>query len=203
MSSSGGGSSSSSSRAARAEARRLAAVAKVTRQLEAAAASGDEEGLHAALQQVPNRAQGLSAAVAAASSAGHWGLCMALLRELVMLDEVLAKKVVQHMAVEAQSRLPARVAPQQQQQQQTLEPPLQQQQQEEEDEEEEEEEEEDPLEAARLAEMRLRLKQEGIMRLQAALQVCDALLDDWLALRQQRKRELRDAVVAAVTAAAG
>jgi hypothetical protein len=36
---------------------------------------------------------------------------------------------------------------------------------------------------------------------QAALQVCDALCADWLSLRQQRLRELREAVVAAVAAA--
>jgi hypothetical protein len=38
--------------------------------------------------------------------------------------------------------------------------------------------------------------------LAVALQVCDALLADWLAVRQRRVRELREAVVAAAGVAA-
>jgi hypothetical protein len=44
-------------------------------------------------------------------------------------------------------------------------------------------------------------QQKPLQKLRAALQLCDALMADWLALRKQQTRELREAVVAAVTAA--
>jgi hypothetical protein len=45
-------------------------------------------------------------------------------------------------------------------------------------------------------------KPDAAGELAAALQVCDALLADWLAVRQQRVREVREAVVAAAGVAA-
>jgi ankyrin repeat protein len=178
-------SSSSSSRAARAEARHLGAEASQRRELEAAAARGDESGVRAALVQLPDRAKSLLTAAVAAGGAGHWGLCMGLLRELVMLDAAegrqgpdLGREDVFHL-IAAFLELPTQLAPQQQQQEVV----------------------EDPVEANR--QVILRLQQKAIRHLQAVYPVCDALLADWLALRQQQQRELRDAVVAAVTAAAG
>jgi ankyrin repeat protein len=187
-SSSGGGGGSCSSRAARAEARHLGAEASQRRELEAAAARGDESRVRAALGQLSDRGKGLLAACVAAGAAGHWGLCMGLLRELVMLDEAKGREGpapgrddVSHL-VAAFLRLATQLAPQQQQQQQ-------------------QEVVEHPVEATRPAENRL--QQEAITHLQAVYPVCDVLLADWLVLRQQQQRELRDAVVAAVTVAAG
>jgi hypothetical protein len=40
------------------------------------------------------------------------------------------------------------------------------------------------------------------LKLDNTLKGCDALLADWLAVRQERAREVKQAVVAAVTAAA-
>jgi hypothetical protein len=85
----GGG--SSSSRASRAEARRVGAV---IREVEAAAADGDEQRLQAAIEQMPDRAAGLSAAAIAAGKVEQHEVYMELLRELVMLDEGMAAAAV-------------------------------------------------------------------------------------------------------------
>jgi hypothetical protein len=135
--------------------------------LQAAATSGSEEAVRAALEESPNKAAGLWAAAPAAARAGHWGLCMQLLRELVMLDEAKGRAAVQAVYNAAVGKAAS-----------IEKPPG------------EEEEEEDRW--------LLRVREQ---QLQVAVQVCDAVYDDWLALRQQEFRELREAVVAAAEAA--
>jgi hypothetical protein len=145
-------STSSSRRASRARVKHLNAERAAVAQVEAAADRGDEPGVYTALGQLENRAAGLSQAACAAAKVGNWGLCMALLRELVMLDEA---EWVQSEALTCGGYPRA-----------------------------------------------LR----GVVRdlrvdLARALEGCDVLLADWLALRQQQVRELREAVVAAAEAA--
>jgi cytohesin len=136
--------------------------------LMAIAARGDMEEVQAAVARMcGDRAQGLATAAAAAGGAGHWGLCVELLREMVMLDGGMhadAKDMV-HAAVQEAVRMHG----QQQQQRQQQSGPI----------------------------------HEYRWKRQAAAGLCDALVADWLSLRQQLVRERRRAVVAAVTTARG
>jgi hypothetical protein len=125
--------------------------------VEAAAAANNEQEVQAALQQLPDRAAGLAAAAAAANTAGHWALCLQLLRQLVMLDEAKGRAalVAVHAAMPPSSQRRQRQWQRQQQQ------------------------------------------------LRDVMQLCEALLEDWSVTEQQQLQDLREAVVAAVTAAAG
>jgi ankyrin repeat protein len=138
------GGDSGSSRATPASTRRSTGVASQMSVLEAAAARGSEEAVLAALGQLPDRATALAAAAAAAGSGRHLGMCVQLLRELVMLDEAKGREEFRTVLEE-----PSRWPEQQYWQ----------------------------------------------------LQVCDALLADWLALQQLRVQGLQGAVLAAAKAA--
>jgi hypothetical protein len=149
-------SSGSSSRAARARARHTAAAASHMTQLKAAAASGSEQGVHAALAQLPDMLQGLSAAAGAAGGAGHWGLFMKLLGEMAMLGETKRQKV-QRLCAQGDT--------------------------------------------AALLSSYVHICFSAGLDEDTAVDGGDALMADWLALRQQAVRELREAVVAAAEAA--
>jgi ankyrin repeat protein len=141
-------SSSSSTTAAPVETSHTPPAAGQLEGLGAAAASGSLQGMFAALWQQPDRAEKLVAAVATfAGSLGRWGLCLQLLRALVMRDEAKGRAAVQDVLASASSQ--------------------------------------------------------NAQQPQRQLQVCDALLADWLDMRQQRPRELKEAVVSAAEAAAG
>jgi cytohesin len=166
-----------STRSSRAGSKQLDTV---MRKLESAAVTGDEQGVRAFLEQLPDRPKALSVAVFAAGRERHWGLCMGLLRELVMLDATKGQEAVHRLHIELSHRMPepdGEVPPM---------PWLDFQ---------------DPLaafEAFREHNQREREKKQ----LRAALQVCDALLADWLAVRQLPVAGLEEVVVTAVEAAA-
>jgi ankyrin repeat protein len=163
----------SSSRAARARARD---VSSTERHLQAAAVRGDESGVRATLGQLPDRAAGLTSAAAAAGAAGQWGLCMRLLRELVMLDEAKGKQAVRAVHEAVSSRPVPGAEP-------WTVPFL------------------FPASEEEGREERAELKRRQ-RRLPAAYLICDALCSDWLAVRQEMVRERREAVVAAAGVAA-
>jgi hypothetical protein len=169
---------SSSVRAAGAEAcphtsgNSAPAPAVLMAQLTAAAARGDAPEVLASLGQLPDRPEGLKAGAIAAGAAGHWGLCLELLRELMMMEEDKRKaahaQTVPYAVSQAYRGTDAQHRRQEQQQvdgEQEVKPGV---------------------------------LQKHMWELEAALGACDALLIDWLALRQQQVRELRAAVVAAV-----
>jgi hypothetical protein len=136
--------------------------------LVAAVVSGDASRVRAALGQLPDKAGGLLMGAEAAGMAGKWGLCMQLLRELVMLDAAKGQ--------EAARAVGAAVA-------------------------------DAPCMVWKVLGCVMRGDIEELKVLQrqisqAVLLVGDALLADWLAVRQERAREVKQAVVAAVTAAA-
>jgi ankyrin repeat protein len=137
-------------------------MAAVMEELEAAATSGSLQGVQAALEQLQDRAKGLSAAAAAAGGAGHWALFKQLLRELVMLDSAKGPGAGLRDSPQMHQAL---------------------------------------LDVLRAVEVKLQQRMgaggaesQGQLQLQALVQVCDALLEDWLAVRQQRANELEKAV---------
>jgi hypothetical protein len=167
--------SSGSRRAVRAASRATWAGYRQSAALRTVAASGRAEDVQAALARMEDREKGLETAAVAAGRAGHWGLCVALLRELVLLQGGSRWSLLT--AGHAVSDAVRNSARQQQQQ-------------------EEEEEVDGQLRAGKL-------QPYYVWELQAGAGVCDALFADWLAVRQQQVRERRAAVVAAVAAAVG
>jgi ankyrin repeat protein len=182
-----------SSRATPGDTRHTTAAASGMTGLEAAA--GFEQGVRATLEQLRDRSKGLAAAAAGAAGAGHWGLCMDLLRELVhpvvSPGDGRGKSLRQAVHV-VQGAVSKKILLKQQQGGDGCNA-------------EEEEKEEEVVWEARLLKLSA-LKQEVEQQerraqLQAALQVCDVFLADWLAMRQQQAQEVREDVVAAVEAA--
>jgi hypothetical protein len=171
--------SSGGRRAARAAFRARLAELHQSTELWKVAASGSAADVQAALAQLEDRLEGLETAAAGAGKGGHWGLCVALLRELVLLQGGIHGRAA-HTVSEA-----VRAAAKQQQH-------LHQQQHQQ----EEEEEVDGQLRAGEL-------QPYYVWELQAGAGVCDALFADWLAVRQQQKRERREAVMAAVAAVVG
>jgi ankyrin repeat protein len=156
-------------------------------QLEAAAASGSEGEVRAALDQLPDRAAGLSAGAVAAGKAKHWGLCVALLRDLSMLDKAQGGQAMQALTnelstlhvpeVEVLRALLIRALEDLQQQNLPSQPPSH-------------------------GQVKHRVTRYVLCHFTpAVLPLCDALLADWLSLRQRQRWGLREAVVAAVEAA--
>jgi hypothetical protein len=159
----------------------------VTKDLLEAAAGGRHQEVVAALAQLPDRAKGLSTAAVAAGSAGQWGLSVSLLQDLVMMDEAAGRAAVRAVFV-AVSKTATPVAGGEDCDAPLLPLPAVPDLSEDSDGQDIEKVEAEMLKCHR--------------QLLAAIQVCDALYTDWLALRQQQVRERREAVVAAVTAAA-
>jgi hypothetical protein len=156
--------------------------------IQAATVNSRDQGLHDALRQLRSRAAELMVAIPAASKAENWGLCVALLREMVMLDGTQGQIAFVRILSELDMRKVSNLHEVEVVTQQVLEGLTQQ-----------------PerllsmgLEAVeRLVHRHLQAKQ-----LPGVLPLCDALLTDWLTLRQRQARGVREAVVAAVKVAA-
>jgi hypothetical protein len=148
-----------------------------------------------ALAQMECMHAGLAAAAVAAAQGSHWGLCMQLLWELAVQDAGKAQKAVHevHAAVSKQQQ-------QQRRRRQEGEEDAQQPQL------EELPEWLQPEGAGDCAQQHARRQQERHRKQQAdnqaAIEVADALLADWLRVRRQQADELKDAVLAAVKGAA-
>jgi hypothetical protein len=143
------------------------------------AASGSEQRVRATLGQLPDShaAAGLLVAAVGAGSAGQWGLFFQLLREVVLLPPAVAN--VAFAVPKAAAVVHADMCHTKQKAKNLQQQPMQQ------------EGVTDSLDDPMLQ-----------LQMEARQEVCDAFFADWLALRQQRVRELREAVVAAAEAGA-
>jgi hypothetical protein len=158
-------------------------------EVKAAAAGGSEQQVWAALGQLECRLAGLSAAAVAAAEGGHMGLAIQLLRELALHDA--------HVAREAVHGLHAATSKQRQQQHKEEE---EEEEEEEEQDQQQEEQDEQQQQDPNGYEQQQRKEQQADT--QAAVQVADALLADWLEMRRQQGKELRDTVLLAARCAA-
>jgi len=147
--------------------------------LQAGAASGDEKKVRAAIEELPDRPSELYVAAVAAGRESQWGLCMRLLRELVVLDVAKARVAVQLIHDQLTRQMPDP-------EEEFVPPPVVGFKQQ--------------LQVAD-AYWQFRARVHDKKRVRAALQLCDTLLEDWLVVRQLPVPGLEEAVVTAVESA--
>jgi hypothetical protein len=131
------------------------------------------------LEELPDRPSELYKAAVAAGEELQWGLCMRLLRELVVLDVATGRAAVKEVHNELTTQMPDPEG-------EFVPPPVVGFHQQ--------------LQVAD-AYWQFRAQVLDKKRVRAALQLCDTLLEDWLVVRQLPVPGLEEAVVTAVESA--